>query len=77
MRRIRDEIDARVQKLRRRAARPATADARSRSRARRRRRSATFALVFAGCGAIMVNAEDGGALGQVGIAITFGLVIMA
>jgi aquaporin NIP len=35
----------------------------------------TFALVFAGCGAIMVNAKTG-ALGQVGIAISFGLVIM-
>ena len=37
----------------------------------------TFALVFAGAGAIMVNAKTGGALGQVGIALTFGLVIMA
>jgi MIP family channel proteins len=36
----------------------------------------TLALVFAGCGAIMVNAKGGG-LGQVGIALTFGLVIMA
>jgi aquaporin NIP len=36
----------------------------------------TFALVFAGCGAIMVNAKTG-ALGHVGVAITFGLVIMA
>ena len=36
----------------------------------------TFALVFAGAGAIMVN-EKTGALGHVGIAITFGLVIMA
>jgi len=36
----------------------------------------TFALVFAGCGAIMVDAETG-RLGHVGIAITFGLVIMA
>ena len=36
----------------------------------------TFALVFAGAGAIMVD-EKTGALGQVGIAITFGLVIMA
>ena len=36
----------------------------------------TFALVFAGCGAIMVNAKLGG-LGHVGVAITFGLVIMA
>jgi MIP family channel proteins len=35
----------------------------------------TFALVFAGCGAIMVDAETG-ALGQVGIAIAFGLAIM-
>ena len=36
----------------------------------------TFALVFAGCGAIMVDAKTQ-ALGQVGIAISFGLVIMA
>jgi aquaporin NIP len=35
----------------------------------------TFALVFAGCGAIMVDAKAG-ELGQVGIAISFGLVIM-
>jgi MIP family channel proteins len=36
----------------------------------------TFALVFAGCGAIMVNA-DTKALGHVGVALSFGLVIMA
>jgi aquaporin NIP len=36
----------------------------------------TFALVFAGCGAIMVDAKTQ-ALGHVGVAITFGLVIMA
>jgi aquaporin NIP len=36
----------------------------------------TFALVFAGCGAIMVDQKTG-ALGHVGVAITFGLVIMA
>ena len=35
----------------------------------------TFALVFAGCGAIMVNAQTN-QLGHVGVAITFGLVIM-
>jgi MIP family channel proteins len=35
-----------------------------------------FALVFAGCGAIMVAAKTG-ELGQVGIALSFGLVIMA
>lgn len=35
----------------------------------------TFALVFAGCGAIAVNAT-GGALGHVGVALTFGLVVM-
>ena len=35
----------------------------------------TFALVFAGCGAIMVDAQTH-ALGHVGVAITFGLVIM-
>ena len=37
----------------------------------------TFALVFAGCGAIVANQVDGGTLGTVGIAIVFGLVIMA
>ena len=37
----------------------------------------TFALVFAGCGAIVVNSERGGSLGAVGIAAAFGLVIMA
>jgi MIP family channel proteins len=36
----------------------------------------TFALVFAGCGAIMVDAETH-ALGHVGVSLTFGLVIMA
>ncbi len=36
----------------------------------------TFALVFAGCGAIMVDARTH-ALGHVGVAISFGLVIMA
>ena len=35
----------------------------------------TFALVFAGCGAIMVDAKSS-ALGHVGVAISFGLVIM-
>jgi aquaporin NIP len=38
---------------------------------------ATFALVFAGCGAIVLDSERGGSLGATGIAITFGLVIMA
>jgi aquaporin NIP len=37
----------------------------------------TFGLVFAGCGAIVINAETGGVIGHVGIAITFGLIIMA
>jgi MIP family channel proteins len=36
----------------------------------------TFGLVFAGCGAIMVDTKTG-QLGHVGVAITFGLVIMA
>jgi aquaporin NIP len=36
----------------------------------------TFALVFAGCGAIMVDAKTQ-ALGHVGVAFSFGLVIMA
>jgi aquaporin NIP len=37
---------------------------------------ATFALVFAGCGAIVADAEYGGSLGVVGVALVFGLVIM-
>ncbi len=35
----------------------------------------TFGLVFAGCGAIVIEAETG-AVGHIGIAITFGLIIM-
>ena len=38
---------------------------------------ATFALVFAGCGAIVLDSERGGSLGATGIAAVFGLVIMA
>jgi MIP family channel proteins len=37
---------------------------------------AAFALVFAGCGAAVTNARYHGALGSVGIALVFGLVIM-
>jgi MIP family channel proteins len=37
---------------------------------------AAFALVFAGCGAIVADAAYGGGLGTVGIALAFGLVIM-
>jgi aquaporin NIP len=37
----------------------------------------TFALVFAGCGAIVLDSERGGSLGATGIAAAFGLVIMA
>jgi MIP family channel proteins len=37
---------------------------------------AAFALVFAGCGAIIVNHQYGGALGPVGVGLVFGLVIM-
>jgi aquaporin NIP len=38
---------------------------------------AAFALVFAGCGAIVADARYEGALGAVGVALVFGLVIMA
>jgi aquaporin NIP len=37
----------------------------------------TFALVTAGCGAIVTNATHPGSLGDVGISLVFGLVIMA
>jgi len=37
---------------------------------------AAFALVFAGCGAVVTNATHQGALGAVGVSLVFGLVIM-
>jgi aquaporin NIP len=37
---------------------------------------AAFALVFAGCGAVIANDRSHGALGAVGVSLTFGLVIM-
>jgi aquaporin Z len=37
----------------------------------------TFALVFAGTGAIVINDITGGAVGHIGISLTFGLVILA
>jgi glycerol uptake facilitator-like aquaporin len=37
----------------------------------------TFILVFAGCGAIMVDAARGGVVTHVGISLTFGLVVAA
>jgi aquaporin NIP len=36
----------------------------------------TFALVFAGTGAVVIDAETGGSVGHIGIGLTFGLVIM-
>jgi aquaporin NIP len=37
----------------------------------------SFALVFCGTGAVVVNQESGGAITHLGIAITFGLIVMA
>jgi aquaporin Z len=37
----------------------------------------TFALVFCGTGAIIVNQQTGGAIGHAGIAATFGLIVTA
>ena len=37
----------------------------------------TFALVFAGTGAIVINEISGGAVTHVGIALTFGLIVLA
>ena len=37
----------------------------------------TFALVFAGTGAIVVNQITAGAIGHAGVAITFGLIVLA
>ena len=37
----------------------------------------TFVLVFIGCGTVVANAEYGGALGLVGVALAFGLAVTA
>jgi aquaporin Z len=37
----------------------------------------TFALVFAGCGAIVVDGLYGGQIGHVGVSLVFGLVVMS
>lgn len=37
----------------------------------------TFALVFCGTGAIVINQESGGTITHVGVAITFGLIVAA
>ena len=37
----------------------------------------TFALVFAGTGAVVIDQASGGAITHVGIALTFGLVVLA
>jgi len=36
----------------------------------------SFALVFAGTGAVVIDAETGGGIGHVGISLTFALIIM-
>ena len=37
----------------------------------------TFCLVFAGTGAIIINELSGGAVTQLGVALTFGLIVFA
>ena len=37
----------------------------------------TFSLVFAGTGAIVINDVSGGVIGHIGIALTFGLIVLA
>lgn len=37
----------------------------------------TFAIVFCGTGAIIINQETGGAISHAGIAATFGLIVLA
>src|ERR1700758_2326311 len=37
----------------------------------------TFALVFAGTGAIVINDVSGGTVSHVGIGLTFGLIVLA
>lgn len=37
----------------------------------------TFAMVFCGCGAMTINEITGGSISHVGVAITWGLIVMA
>src|SRR5271155_185621 len=37
----------------------------------------TFALVFTGTGAIVINDVSGGTVSHVGVALTFGLIVLA
>ncbi len=37
----------------------------------------TFCLVFAGTGAIVIDSVTGGAVSHVGVALTFGLIVLA
>ncbi|MEO6851670.1 MAG: aquaporin, partial [Mucilaginibacter sp.] len=37
----------------------------------------TFALVFCGTGAIIIDQQSGGAVTHAGVAITFGLIVMS
>src|SRR5271155_3555540 len=37
----------------------------------------TFCLVFAGTGAIVIDVATGGAVSHVGVALTFGLIVLA
>ncbi|HEX4343299.1 MAG TPA: aquaporin, partial [Verrucomicrobiae bacterium] len=37
----------------------------------------TFALVFAGTGALIINEASGGTVSHIGVALTFGLVVLA
>lgn len=36
----------------------------------------TFFLVFVGCGAMVINTETGGAISHVGVALSWGLIVM-
>ena len=37
----------------------------------------TFALVFCGTGAVIIDQQSGGAVTHVGVALTFGLIVMS
>lgn len=37
----------------------------------------TFGLIFAGCGAVVINQQTGGDITHVGVALTWGMIVMA
>ena len=76
VRAIRDEIRAKIEELVRRSL-PGCAAHSASVKKLAAEFFGTFALVFAGTGAIVIDNVSGGAVSHVGVALTFGLIVLA